>query len=477
MIRVMKRYFLQSFIYIIIIQLIIFSLTISGYAGDNNAFHTITYHNNNIYPMVTDDVFVDIDLDSSSFFHDDFSVFSKGSAIIENTDDNVVNLINDLKEELTIGYIENITSFGPRPTGSISCDDSAKYIYHEFKKMGLEVRYQNWTHTSSYAGSNIEATLYGCDPTSDEIYIVCGHYDTVRKSPGADDNGAGTALVLGLAEIMSKQHFNHTVRFVAFSGEEEGKIGSHYYVTEVYANNDNIIAVLNADMMGYAASSKGEHNVVVYDNGDSKWLTEYTTQISELYHEYIGLEIIEGGQSGRSDHASFYAGGYSAIFYHEYQQNPYYHTSKDTLETMNTRYANNVSKLALVTLASLAEFKVIHPPEQPTKPIGIPQGKPGETYLFSSYTIDNDSDDLYYLWDWGDGTINEWIGPYGSGEVCEVDHLWEEEGTYAVKVKARDEHGEESPWSEPSIVSMPKIIDTYPRIHSIIMRLFEGFLR
>ena len=104
---------------------------------------------------------------------------------------------------MVLGFIENLTSFGPRVTGSESCEDAGRWIYQEFKEMGLEVRYQNWSATSSIFGSNIEATLAGANPDSDEIYIVCGHYDSVYGSPGADDNAAGTAAVLSAAEAMN----------------------------------------------------------------------------------------------------------------------------------------------------------------------------------------------------------------------------------------------------------------------------------
>ena len=49
---------------------------------------------------------------------------------------------------------------------------------------------------------------------------------------------------------MSQYTFNHTIRFVAFSGEEQGLIGSRHYAEDAYNNNESIVAVLNADMIG-----------------------------------------------------------------------------------------------------------------------------------------------------------------------------------------------------------------------------------
>jgi hypothetical protein len=388
---------------------------------------------------------------------------------IQTLDNNIISIIQNLRTSMTIGYIENLTSFGPRLTGSDACFDAAAYIYEEFEAMGLDVRYQNWSVSDNLYGSNVEATIQGINNPNDEIYIVCGHYDSVSSSPGADDNAAGTSVVLSTAEIMSQYRFNHTIKFVTFSGEEQGLYGSKAYATEASENNDNIIAVLNADMMGYAETQEGERKVVVYDNDASSWITNYTSQISNEYHEFINLEIVRGGTSGRSDHASFHRQGFNAIFYFEYEMNPNYHSPQDILENMNPGYATNVSRLALATLMSLGEFTTAHMPEKPSRPIGENSGSAKEEYTYVTTSHDPDNDDLWYKWDWGDNTFSEWIGPYKSGESCEMNHTWNKRGYYEVRVKARDANGLESKWSDSLVVTMPK--------NKFITNLFLKFLQ
>jgi len=63
---------------------------------------------------------------------------------------------------------------------------------------------------------------------------------------------------------------------------------------------------------------------------------------------------------------------------------------------------------------------------------------------------------VFYLWDWGDETVSEWLGPYQSGVEISTTQSWQKTGTYEIRVKAKDIYGEESDWSEPLIVSMPK---------------------
>jgi hypothetical protein len=202
----------------------------------------------------------------------------------------------------------------------------------------------------------VEATLEGVDSTSDKIFLVVGHYDTVSGSPGADDNAAGTSVTLAAAEVLNDYSFNHTIRFLAVDGEEQGLYGSSYYANQAAQNGDNIIAVLNADMIGFAPNPSDGEKVKIYSNSASYWLYDYIDEIGTTYETNIGfLDIIDAGYSGGSDHVSFWSEGYDAIFYHEYNFNDYYHSPSDTIENMNLSYDAKVTRLITATLAELAE--------------------------------------------------------------------------------------------------------------------------
>jgi hypothetical protein len=89
------------------------------------------------------------------------------------------------------------------------------------------------------------------------------------------------------------------------------------------------------------------------------------------------------------------------------------------------------------------------PPATPTKPIGPTLGIWNVQYTYTSMTSDPNNDQIYYLFDWGDGNNSGWIGPYNSGVTGVASHIWTELGTYNVKVRARDVWGAGSIWSEP----------------------------
>jgi hypothetical protein len=111
--------------------------------------------------------------------------------------------------------------------------------------------------------------------------------------------------------------------------------------------------------------------------------------------------------------------------------------------------------------------KIEYCPGVPTPPSGISRGKPGETYTFITTSQDLDNDKIRYGWDWnGDFQVDQWTGFFNSGETCEISHVWNESGSYNIRVVAMDEKGfnnsyhvdvsgEFSIWSDPLPITMP----------------------
>ena len=93
------------------------------------------------------------------------------------------------------------------------------------------------------------------------------------------------------------------------------------------------------------------------------------------------------------------------------------------------------------------------PPEAPSID-GPRRGKTGEAYTYTFQAVDTEGDDLFYLVDWGDGSDSGWQGPSDSGEAITLSHTWSQEGSFAIKAKAKDASGVQSTW-ESLQVSMP----------------------
>ena len=397
------------------------------------------------------------------------------------TMDNIVrNMLEQVDETIYLCYLENLTAFGPRYTGSDACHAAAEYIYNQFEIIGLVVRYHHWGH-----GDNVEATINGTDESSDEIYIICAHYDTPSLSPGADDDASGTVAVLMTAFIMSQSQykFNYTIKFVVFSGEEQGMLGSQVYVADAADEGWNIVGVLNADMISYAETTSDGNNLIVFENGASEWLYDYTLGISIEYADYIQLGLSHGGSTWGSDHYYFWREGYSALFYFESTETPFYHTSNDTIAHINATYAVKNIRLMLATLAELSEVSHNNPPAKPVL-TGASSGVINQAYNLSVVTTEPDGEDVYFLIDWGDGQVDEWVGPFNSGAIALIAHQWVEEGNYTIQVKAKDIFGAESDWGtleitmptsykKPMLWLREKLIEWFPDAFLLLRHLIR----
>jgi len=106
------------------------------------------------------------------------------------------------------------------------------------------------------------------------------------------------------------------------------------------------------------------------------------------------------------------------------------------------------------------------PPETPDQPDGPTEGEIGVEYPFSASTTDPNGDNICYNFSWGDGIYSGWLGPYNSGEIVEATHSYSNEGTFLVKVIAKDIYEELSSWSSSATIaitsSLPKLIIITP---------------
>ncbi len=100
----------------------------------------------------------------------------------------------------------------------------------------------------------------------------------------------------------------------------------------------------------------------------------------------------------------------------------------------------------------------------PNKPIinGPTSGKTGDSYTYIVSTEDSDEDQVFYWIEWDDSTNSGWLGPYDSGLSVSSSHIWSANGTYSIKVKSKDNYGDESPWSDPLSITMPKSKSNMP---------------
>ncbi len=268
-------------------------------------------------------------------------------------DFDITEMVNSINETRVLYFFQNLLSFGIRYTGTTNCTQAGNWIYNEFEEMGLDVEFHEWK-IKNFESRNLVATLHGNDTSSNAIFIICAHYDTIKISPGANDDGSGIVAVLCIAEILSKYSFNHTIKFIAFSGEEVGTYGSFTYARDAYKKGDNIVAVLNLDIIGYAETIEGGKILRFFHEEPSTWIAEFAKTVSEKYENILDITVESLPNYPGADNQAFVDYGYDGVWIAQHDPNWVGHSENDTLDYINLTYQIKSTKLMLSVLTELA---------------------------------------------------------------------------------------------------------------------------
>jgi hypothetical protein len=295
--------------------------------------------------------------------------------------DQILEMIN---EEMIKDYLTNLVDIGPRMTGTYGCEKAAEYIYNEFMEIKLSTRYQpyislgpNWKFRI-FRSKNVEATHPGIEMGNNEVIVFNAHYDTVKLSPGANDDGSGVAAVLTAANILSNFQFKRTIKFVTFSGEEINLFGSKAYAKEQYDKKTNIIMDFNADMIGRAVTKEGGRNMGLSFTEDADWLIQIFREFTDYYdYDFVfRTNKIKRFGRGYSDYFPFTNFGYEAIAcWGSSDGDPNMHKPTDTIDNVNFSYLTNTTRHIVATIAYLADL------EDPSPQIQIVNPARGKFYF------------------------------------------------------------------------------------------------
>jgi len=141
---------------------------------------------------------------------------------------------------------------------------------------------------------------------------------------GADDNASGIAGVLEIAEKLKANQFelNRSILFMGYNAEEQGLLGSKYYVNNPTVPLKNIITMINMDMIGRMSNNK----ITVGGTGTSSAFDLILNNI-EKNHDLLITKSPEG--FGPSDHSSFYINDIPVLFFFTGAHNDYHKPSDD----------------------------------------------------------------------------------------------------------------------------------------------------
>ncbi|MBN1538382.1 MAG: Zn-dependent exopeptidase M28 [Anaerolineales bacterium] len=244
-------------------------------------------------------------------------------------------------------------------------EKATQFAFETLQSYGITPTYHTWSNGKIINMRNVIGELPG-NTAADEIVLITAHIDDLPASipaPGADDNASGTVGVLTAAEILSQYEFERTVRFVIFTGEEQGLFGSSAYAEQAYNLGENIVYVLNLDMIAWDELGEPVVNLHTSLSTHSSYTQDLAiaTAFIAVVNDYgldeeLSPEIVPDGLT-QSDHSPFWNYGYPAILAIEDDGddfNPNYHTSNDRLSALNQTYYVNFVRAAVGTVATLA---------------------------------------------------------------------------------------------------------------------------
>ncbi len=258
---------------------------------------------------------------------------------------------------------------------------AADYVHAELEAAGLEP-FRDGFHFKGKRYENVVAHVTGRDPAAPRV-VMGAHFDTVRGSPGADDNASGVAALLESARVLAGSGPAATIELVAFNLEEQQgltyRVGSRHHAARTRQLGVRLAGALVYEMVGYRTSEprtqrvpaliawkripRTGHFLAITGDGQSR-------QLLDLYREAAAdaapeLEVVPFRtpfrgwlvwQTRLSDNASFWSEGYPALMVTDtaFLRNPHYHRATDTAGTLDYGFMAQATEATVATALRLA---------------------------------------------------------------------------------------------------------------------------
>jgi Zn-dependent M28 family amino/carboxypeptidase len=261
---------------------------------------------------------------------------------------------------------------------------AAHYLTTQFAKIGWSASYQSVSAWGK-AYRNVMATKYPDRPNQGRELpplLIGAHYDTVSRSPGADDNASGLVVLLEVAWRLRGLSLIRPVWLVTFCLEEQDRLGSQAFAARLKSERRELVGAIILECVGFSNSQPGAQQtppgvpIAVPTQGDflaivgneaSRSLVlqlEQEAQRNKARLKTLSLVVPGLGEAmpdtRRSDHASFWDAGYPAVVLTDTAnfRNPHYHRETDTVETLNLEFLSSVAATVTATAIQIAGVRL-----------------------------------------------------------------------------------------------------------------------
>ncbi len=260
--------------------------------------------------------------------------------------------------------LNNLTEFenlGVKRRGTTPLQNTLNWLKAEYLSYGYtaaqmqEYSFQNGSATCKNLVVTKVGTLY-----PNTYIILCGHYDTIAGK-GTNDNGSGIATIFEVARLLRNIPTEYSIKFINFSGEEDGLIGSQHFVsTVVNATNPkmDIKLVFNIDEVGGRADMT---NDTITCERDTSSPTSNNAASNDITNELINCVQLYSplntflNYAYASDYMPFEDNNEIITGFFERNQTPHRHTATDLLINMDPVYVYNIAKAATGAMLHFAK--------------------------------------------------------------------------------------------------------------------------
>ncbi|MBL1221150.1 M28 family peptidase [Chryseobacterium sp. L7] len=258
--------------------------------------------------------------------------------------------------------LQDFSNLGIKTTGSTNNANALTWIKNKYISYGYsasQIVEDPFTFGST-SSKNLVITKTGT-VYPNKYVIICGHFDSIY-GPGVNDNGSGTSIILEAARILRNVPTEYSIKFIHFSGEEQGLRGSSHYVNNVaYQNGTRVLdikLVFNLDQVG---GVMGNNNNTVYCDEDQAGPTSnnaasaaVTQQLRNCTALYSPLQTAVDPAED-TDYIPFERKGEVITGFFERIRSTYPHTSNDTFANTDPVY---IYKIGKATVGALQHFAV-----------------------------------------------------------------------------------------------------------------------
>lgn len=283
---------------------------------------------------------------------------------------------NLVSQNIINNNLQGFASFGIKKTGTVGNSNAFNWLKTAYTSFG----YQESDITENaftYSGNTTKNLIVTKQGTTypNTFIIVCGHFDTIA-GPGVNDNGSGIAVMMEMARILQNIPTEYSIKFIHFTGEEQGLLGSRNYVnTVVNATNPkmDIKLVFNIDQVGGVAGQTNntitcERDTNNNPNTNNAASNAVTQQLMNCVALYSPLQT-NLSYAHSSDYMPFQANNEVITGFYEYNESTFPHTVNDTYANMDPVFVFNVAKAAIgavqhFAVASTSTLAVDCPPER-----------------------------------------------------------------------------------------------------------------